>query len=232
MSEVYILNITDEIQEEKYMTLFNLMPDYRKREIGKVHNKQNAKCALYAVVLVQYIVANISSLQKKRASIAFNSYGKPYLAEEENYKFNISHSGDWVICGWSSKEIGVDIEQVKKIDINIAQHLFSEYEYTYLNEKNKDKQEEAFFELWTLKESYIKYKGKGLSIPLNEFGFRILGETIKLDSSDIIKPYFFMLKIAPHYKASVCSEEMEQPKIIKITPNQIWNTLCNKTNGE
>ncbi|WP_423237249.1 4'-phosphopantetheinyl transferase family protein [Clostridium putrefaciens] len=45
-----------------------------------------------------------------------NQYGKPYSGEYPQFKFNISHSGDYVLCSIDDKPIGVDIEEIKPIE--------------------------------------------------------------------------------------------------------------------
>ena len=66
----------------------------------------------------------------------------------------------------SDKEIGCDIQQIKDINLSIADRFFTAEERKYV------KCTEDFFRIWTLKESFIKAIGKGLALPLNSFSIK------------------------------------------------------------
>lgn len=105
----------------------------------------------------------------------YSEYGKPSLYNSD-YKFNISYSEEMVCTAISKKEIGIDIELIRKYNESLIKFVLSKDEREELNSvKNK---EEYFFRLWTLKESYIKAIGKGLSCPMKNINFRIIGEKI------------------------------------------------------
>ncbi len=91
--------------------------------------------------------------------------GKPYLADEEDLFFNVSHSAGVIAFISSDRgETGVDVEEIKDRDcLNLARHFFSRQEIGEL-EKRADPQErdELFFRIWTQKEAYLKGTGKGL----------------------------------------------------------------------
>lgn len=101
-------------------------------------------------------------------------YSKPYLKNYPDVYFNLSHSEKFVACAVSDSPIGVDIEYIHDIDLSVAKNYFygSEYEYI-LNNNNKKK---AFFELWVLKESYMKMTGLGFRLALDEFCIEISDE--------------------------------------------------------
>lgn len=100
--------------------------------------------------------------------------GKLFIPGEEIH-VNLSHSGDWAVCAVSDGSVGIDIERVKTADIAIAKRFFTPQEYNYI--KNSALQDDAFFEMWVRKESFIKAVGKGLAIPLSSFS--VLGETVE-----------------------------------------------------
>lgn len=99
-----------------------------------------------------------------------NQYGKPFVKGSENFQFNISHSGNWVVLGYSSKPIGVDIERIRHDEEikKIAKRYFTPNEISFVFEK-EEYIPQRFAEIWTGKESYLKYLGTGIRKALNSF---------------------------------------------------------------
>lgn len=111
-----------------------------------------------------------------------NEWGRPKLKNEQNpnrLNFNLSHTDGLICCAVTQDhEIGVDVENLLRggETIKIANRYFSPNEYEALIALPADKQQSRFFDLWTLKESYIKACGMGLAIPLSDFSFTIPAE--------------------------------------------------------
>ncbi len=108
-----------------------------------------------------------------------NKYGRPEIANSDvkkKLRFNLSHTDDLIICGITlEKDIGVDVENVSRNGqtIEIADRFFSRNEVNDLLTLPIHQQRNRFFDYWVLKESYIKACGMGLSIPLNQFSFKL-----------------------------------------------------------
>ena len=114
-----------------------------------------------------YIEKNTSSKEllkkvldeyKIKKEIIYNSYGKPYLKNNELY-FNISHSYEYTVLVISNKEVGVDIEKIT-MRSKVMEKVFDE------DEKKLIKSDEDFTKIWVKKESYVKYLGMGLAYGL------------------------------------------------------------------
>ncbi|MCP4021414.1 MAG: 4'-phosphopantetheinyl transferase superfamily protein [Desulfobacteraceae bacterium] len=107
------------------------------------------------------------------------------------------------------REIGLDIEDFKReIDIDIADRYFSKPESQYLKNCPGNRQQEVFFDLWTLKESYIKAKGMGLSLGLDKFSFHFHNEKIGITFHESIKDVpsqwqFFKFSPQKNYTAAI-----------------------------
>lgn len=105
----------------------------------------------------------------------YAEYGKPALVAELNRDsilFNLSHShGLGLLAVSRSRELGVDLEWIRPdmASKEIAERFFSAQEVRVLRQLPADQQDEAFFNCWTRKEAYIKAKGEGLSMPLDQF---------------------------------------------------------------
>lgn len=96
--------------------------------------------------------------------IKLNDYGKPFT--DSKIHFNLSHSGEYVVCAFSEKgPVGIDIEERKPINWIEFSKIFTKNEIQILN-KTKNSNND-FYRIWTRKESVIKGEGKGLSIPLH-----------------------------------------------------------------
>ena len=159
-----------------------------------------------------------------------NQYGKPYLKCYPNFNFNISHSGDFVVCAIDDKPIGIDIEKIKNIEYKeIVKSFFSVNEFNYITKEQLNIQLSKFYEIWTLKESYIKCCGKGLSIPLKSFSIDIdRYQNIKVIINNEYKEYTFKkFDIEEGYKIAVCSLNKEIPNNITIiNQKSLINDYC------
>ncbi|MEH7856414.1 4'-phosphopantetheinyl transferase superfamily protein, partial [Bacillus thuringiensis] len=126
-------------------------------------------------------------------------------------------SGEWVICTTANFNVGIDIEKVSEIEVlKLAKEFFSADEFYDISNMNSDEQINCFFDLWTLKESYIKTIGKGLYTPLNSFSIKKESRTL-ISYKNIPKNFYFkQYNIDPNYKLSACATRDEFPQEIII----------------
>lgn len=99
--------------------------------------------------------------------IGRGQYGKPFFPSLPNVCFNFSHSGSWVACAFSDREVGLDIQahdQLRVDGLRIARRFFTDPEYRALLSLSSDQaaMNSLFFRFWTIKEAYLKYVGCGL----------------------------------------------------------------------
>lgn len=159
---------------------------YRRFQFDR-HRKQ----LLLGRVLMRVALSNYDkSIAPASWNFIHNHYGKPAISAEQNCAslyFNLSHSAEKVVLAVSRFEnIGVDIECAKKPRriAAIAQRYFSDIEAAQLLALPEDQQQSRFYDLWTLKEAYIKACGMGLAIPLQHFSYGFAGDnelTVEFD---------------------------------------------------
>jgi 4'-phosphopantetheinyl transferase len=102
-------------------------------------------------------------------------HGKPELVgagAKGGLHFNLSHSDGFGLVGWSwNRQIGVDVEVWRPMrdQAALVRRFFSAAEIAAWESLDPLLRMEAFFNLWTRKEAYIKALGRGLSLPLDSF---------------------------------------------------------------
>jgi 4'-phosphopantetheinyl transferase len=107
-----------------------------------------------------------------------NRYGKPEIFSPDNHtglRFNISHTHGLVSCAVSlHHDVGIDVERIDRpTSLDIARRFFSPVEASHLERLPGEQQPVVFFDYWTLKEAYIKARGMGMQLPLDEFWFHL-----------------------------------------------------------
>jgi 4'-phosphopantetheinyl transferase len=121
-------------------------------------------------ILGQYL-----DLPPEEIAFGHGEHGKPNLdplPQAGGLAFNMSHSGDFILIAVGLlREVGVDVEKVRpEIELErLARRFFSPGEVESLSAQESDQRLAAFFRCWTRKEAYIKARGGGLSIPLDQF---------------------------------------------------------------
>jgi len=225
MIHQYAINISQIENIEQLFPIISFVSEKRKLQIEKLFfHKDKTRC-LFSELLLKYALFNSFDIRLSEKDIVYSDFGKPYL-NSQPYKFNISHSGDWVVCSVGNSKIGVDIEEIKNIDIKTVCFNFSEAEREYI--ECSDSKNEDFYKLWTLKESYLKYLGVGLNRSLSSFSILIDKEDILLidDKNKSVKVKFDSLKIDSfHYYAQCYSNIEESSGIFKITFDDIMSFI-------
>lgn len=142
---------------------------------------QHRRCYINVRSILKILLGRYTGCTAEDIHIKYTTYGKPFV--DGQIEFNVSYSRTMGIIAFAGKgQVGVDIEKVRLMEESgdIVRSLFSESEQlAYLNIPDIE-QNEAFFELWTRKEAFIKAIGRGLYFPLNEFSVAVDGP-VRLD---------------------------------------------------
>ncbi|NLY02771.1 MAG: 4'-phosphopantetheinyl transferase superfamily protein [Rhodopirellula sp.] len=133
---------------------------------------------LIARAMLRDVVSRYVGCEPCSLAFEYNPYGKPALASPpgQSIRFNLSHSAGLAVCAVTrGHDVGVDVESPeRRTDVlGLARRFFAESEVAALGRRPPEEQRRTFFEYWTLKEAYIKACGRGLSIPLDAFGFTL-----------------------------------------------------------
>lgn len=147
-----------------YRMLYAKASEERKRRADRYRCWKDSIRCVAADGLLRYALGTGSYTVEKTSS------GKPFIREKENFRYNLSHAGNWVVIAFGDSEVGVDVEQLRAdTDIEaIARRFFATEEWRYVFEEEQN-QRQRFFEIWTGKESYLKYLGTGLKKDLSSF---------------------------------------------------------------
>ena len=166
--------IPDSVLRDRQLAL--LSPDERETQ-GRFHFEHDRELYLMAHALVRCTLSRYADLEPSAWSFVTNKQGRPEIAPSLcslPLRFNLSHTRGLAACAVTlARDVGVDVEFPERFTQmqGIADGFFSPSEVRALQALPEAEQRELFFSYWTLKESYIKARGLGLSIPLEQFSF-------------------------------------------------------------
>jgi len=155
--------------------LKSLLNEEELTKAGSYYFDRDRNCYIIARGVLRTLLSSYLNTSPLALQFTYNQHGKPFLLNSPLY-FNVSHSKDIILIAISNQEkTGVDIEHMdsSRDYLKIAQRFFSPGEYQALIACSKENQAEAFFNIWTAKEAYIKAVGKGLWIDLNSFAVSV-----------------------------------------------------------
>lgn len=129
--------------------------------------------------LVRTTLSRYAPVDPRAWSFAIGERGRPEIAGPEGappLRFNLSHTDGLIACLVTHDlDVGVDVEDTLRTSstVDIADRFFSPSEVRELRAQPAERQRTRFFEYWTLKEAYIKARGMGLALPLDQFSFHL-----------------------------------------------------------
>lgn len=156
---------------------------FNPREIVLLHVQPQEKESFYHYTIyhtmkkteseafIRRAVSDYTKTDCSCAEILRETKGKPYFADPTLPFFSLSHSGEHTVCAVGPAPCGVDVQehlfhgQHRSTDeiLRIGNRFFHSDEAERLNKASDDEITPLFFDLWTAKESYVKYTGDGLS---------------------------------------------------------------------
>jgi 4'-phosphopantetheinyl transferase len=152
-----------------------LLSNDEKDRLARYHFESDRNLFAVAHALVRLGLSRHSQVDPGDWQFRLGSYGRPEIAAPgSQLRFSLSHTRGLAVCAVTLNwDIGVDVEETSQgSPIEIADRYFSSREVCDLREIPACRRRRRFFEYWTLKESYSKARGMGLSLPPDRFWFR------------------------------------------------------------
>jgi 4'-phosphopantetheinyl transferase len=179
MNVIYYLDISAHTWDQLKNNLA-ILPACEKKKILSMRKETDRCLMLSGKILLLHILKEYEYWEKDMLpEFLFNNYGKPYIQNMKGY-FNISHSGNIAVCGYSNGILGVDIEKIQPCNLEDFELVLTNEEYSSLASGTLN----DFYRLWTQKEAIIKAIGKGFYM-----------NPVEIDlSKNIRKTYFEILK--------------------------------------
>jgi 4'-phosphopantetheinyl transferase len=153
-----------------------MLSDEEQEQAARFAVEEPRRQFLVGRALVRAVLSHYTGDDPRTWVFERNAYGKPSVAGPARppLEFNLSHTRGLIACGVTpGRELGVDVEALDRgLDhLPLARRYFAPIEVEALEGVSPEKQRAAFFQLWTLKEAFVKARGRGLTIPLDEFAF-------------------------------------------------------------
>ena len=218
--------IRDERLLAEYM---RLLTDEEREQQRRFYFERDRHRYLVTRALVRTVLSKYAPVAAPHWVFGKNDHGRPEIANDNavarTISFNITHTHGLIILAVTREQaIGVDAENisVRQPAIEIADRFFSAHEVAELHKVPAGGQHERFFHYWTLKESYIKARGMGLAIPLDQFGFHFPHAAqvgISIDpqlNDDAARWRFWQLRPHADFLAALCVERTQpaSPQLI------------------
>lgn len=216
MVKIYVADISNLPDPLLNSELLHRLPLNRQQRIYKMKQENNRKQSMGVGLLLQKVLAlyNIQDSQ-----VCEGEHGKPMV---EGLEFNLSHSGNLVICAVSDKPVGCDIEEIRQAPKGVAERCFSDSEQVFVNSFFGEEYNCAFFRIWTMKESYVKMTGEGLGLPVEAYEVDFDKERTSLEQDGYAQVFRHGKMQGCHlrslqlkgYIVSVCAEDCAPVEVI------------------
>ncbi len=192
-----ICNIND-YTHAQYDAMYRAAAPEKQARADRFRHEDDRRRCLCADMLARKMLADASGIAPGDVSFSYGEKGKPRANVSTH--FNVSHSGDFVLCAVSDTPVGADIEQIKPFRAGLVGRYFTDAEAAYVwggdplpDGSVTDPDTCArFCRVWTAKEAYVKMTGTGISTDLSQVRYDPVAQTvcgIKLITPDAPEGY-------------------------------------------
>lgn len=217
--DLWLVHYQEIVDPDLLISLRQLLSSEERCREQRFHFPDDRKRFLVTRATVRTVLSRYAPVAPADWTFAATSYGRPFITNPhphaQGLDFNLSHTNGLIVLGiCRERKLGVDVENIRarKSSPGIAERFFTSSEYADLIRLPKNLRHERFFEYWTFKESYIKARGQGLSIPLDRFHFsfpqqgRVQFAVDAVLKDDANQWQFWQFRLAAEYLLAVCAE--------------------------
>lgn len=150
----------------------------------------------------------------------YGPQGKPYLKDYPDIHFSLSHSGNMAVLAISDSKVGIDVQERRGYQEKVVKRFYHESEVAVI-EAISELAEKAnyFYQMWTAKEAYIKYTGKGMGQDLRSFCVDLANERILEGCKEVALCKTILMESNDYFCSLVCDKK--QQKIDKISKKRL-----------
>lgn len=168
MTALYYTHFNTKISTQLFADLLTRLPPFLSKRIKRLKRWEDSLASLYGKLLLLEALPTFK-MAANLTNISYSEYGKPFFPHG-SVCFNISHSGQYVVCAVSNEmnSLGVDIEQLREINFADFVGVWTAEEL----ESMRSGDLHVFYDYWTKKEAIAKADGRGLALDLQTFDVR------------------------------------------------------------
>ena len=212
MISTYYMDVTQLEEEKLYEEKFRSLSPYRRQKIQILKHHKDKCRSLGAGIVLDYALQQYG-LRERQMDYAIGQWGKPFFKEYPQLHFSLSHSGDYAICSIGKTPVGNDIEGIKSGHLKVADRFYTPKEREWMYEAVTGPEiEKRMFRIWTVKESFLKATGRGMSFSLLDFSV-LFGEQGVVTVEQTLEEASFHgreYRQIPGYCVCVCCHQGEE----------------------
>lgn len=221
MLDIFIANLASQTRPDVFGHDFSkTLDNHEIARFDKIKNTAMKERYFVCRCVLKQIISAYTHQRTSDVKIGYNSFGKPFV-QDSRIHFNLSHSGDHLVIGVSDEELGVDVETIRPINLDVAKSFCTENELSYIH--HAEDRYDRFFRVWTLKEAYVKKIGKGLYFDVKNIDLSIEDSgmiTFKINNCSSESAWFFTKKIENNILSVCCKTKNKTPNVINLKVGQ------------
>ena len=210
-AELYLIHTGFLQDEETFLRQLKRVSKERRERVEACRLKPDKlRCLAGGLLLEELLKRNFHSPEE----LVREEKGRLILPGQENFFFNLSHSGDYAACVIADFLVGVDIQQFRPVQKGVAKRFFQTQEAEHIHKHPGKNGDALFFRYWSAKESYSKLTGEGLGKNFNSFMVHLEDGKIedKRETREVYLKEYFCL---PDYSIAVSAYEKNFQRFVK-----------------
>lgn len=183
----------------------------RQQRIEQLKPEESKVTSLLSGMLLSAVLSDRCGVFPNELRYSYGEHGKPFLENQPECCFSLSHSGELIALVCSDVPVGIDVQRIDREKEHALRFLHANERQSILTAEDKAAE---FCRIWTMKEAYVKFTGEGMSRAFSDF------DVLNMEECG------FRTQCIGEYMLTICTNTFtSEPKIHTITENELIDRL-------